>query len=91
VTPVIAPTVVYILCLLASSLCAGLLLRAYFRSRTRLLLWTALSFVCLALNNFFLVGDLVIFPGVNLSPLRPAASLAAIGILLYGFIWEAER
>ena len=86
----LAPTAVYILCLITSVVCAGLLLRAYARSRTRLLLWTALSFVCLAINNLFLVGDKVVFPSVDLLPLRQLAAVAAIGVLLYGFIWEAE-
>jgi hypothetical protein len=87
----IAPTAVYVLCLLTSSVCAGLLLRAYLRSRARLLLWTALSFVCLALNNLFLVADMVVFPQIDLWLYRPLAALAAIAVLLYGFIWEAER
>jgi hypothetical protein len=86
----VGPTAVYILCLITSTVCTVLLLRAYFRSRTRLLLWTALSFVCLALNNLFLVADMVIFPDVDLWLLRPLAALAAIGVLLYGFVWEAE-
>jgi len=83
--------VVYGLCLLASALCAALLLRAWGQSRSRLLLWTALSFSFLALNNLFLVADMVIFPGVNLWYWRQAASLLAIGVLVYGFIWEAEQ
>jgi len=85
-----APTAVYVLCLLTSSLCAVLLLRAYGRTRTRLLLWTALSFVCLAVNNLFLVADMVVFPDVDLWWLRQAAGGAAIAVLLYGFVWEAE-
>jgi len=88
---VIAPALVYLLCLATSTACAGLLLRAYFRSRARLLLWTALSFVCLAINNLALVADMVIFPDVDLWLFRPLAALAAIGVLLYGFVWEAER
>jgi hypothetical protein len=87
----LAPTAVYILCLVTSVVCAGLLLRAYARSRARLLLWTALSFVCLAGNNLFLVGDKVVFPNVDLLPARQLCVVAAIGVLLYGFIWEAER
>jgi hypothetical protein len=83
--------VVYGLCLLASALCAFLLLRAWRQSRSRLLLWTALSFTFLALNNLFLVTDMVIFPAVNLWYLRQASSLLAIGVLVYGFIWEAEQ
>ena len=86
----LAPTAVYILCLITSVVCAGLLLRAYGRSRARLLLWTALSFACLAVNNLFLVGDKVVFPDVDLLPLRQLAAVAAIGVLLYGFIWEVE-
>ncbi len=86
----LAPTAVYILCLLTSSLCAGLLLRAYLRTRARLLLWTALSFVCLALNNLLLVADMVLFPEADLWLLRQAPAVAAIAVLLYGFIWEAE-
>lgn len=86
----IAPTAVYVLCLMTSCVCAGLLLRAYLRSRSRLLLWTAVSFVCLAVNNLILVADLVFLPNVDLWAWRQLASAAAILVLLYGFIWEAE-
>jgi hypothetical protein len=85
-----APTAVYVLCLLTSVACAALLLRAWRRSRARLLLWTAVSFICLAVNNLFLVADMVVFPSANLWFLRQAAGAAAIAVLLYGFIWEAE-
>ncbi|MET0294304.1 MAG: DUF5985 family protein [Phenylobacterium sp.] len=87
----LGPAAVYVLCLATSAVCAGLLLRAFFASRSKLLLWTALAFVFLALNNLLLVCDLVLFPGVDLWPLRQAATAAAIGVLLYGFIWEVER
>lgn len=86
----IAPTAVYLLCLLTSVVCAVLLLRAYFRDRSRLLLWTAASFVFLALNNLALVADMVVFPEVDLWIWRQVAAAAAIGVLLYGFIWEME-
>jgi hypothetical protein len=55
-----------------------------------LLLSSALCFVLLALNNLFVVIDLLIFPAVDLVPLRHLASLAAVSVLLFGFIWEAE-
>lgn len=87
----IGAALVYSLCLLASALCAGLLLRAWRQSRSRLLLWTATAFVFLAVNNLFLVFDMVVFPEVFLWPWRQAASLLAVGVLLYGFIWEAEQ
>ena len=40
----VAPQLVYLLCLATSLVCAGLLARAYRRSRHRLLLWCAISF-----------------------------------------------
>lgn len=85
------PTAVYILCLLTSVTCAMLLLRAYRASRTKLLLYTALGFGFLALNNLFLVGDMVVFPNVNLWPWRQAASFGAVAVLLYGFTFEVEQ
>jgi len=85
------PMVVYAMCLAASVACAGLLARAWLRSRTKLLLWTAVSFGFLALNNLALVLDLVIFPSVDLWVWRQAAAFAAIAVLVYGFIWEVER
>jgi hypothetical protein len=87
----LAPSLVYTLCLLASSACAYLLLATWRRSRTRLLFWTALGFVFLAINNLFLVADLVLFPAVDLWLWRQAASAGAVAVLLYGFVWEAER
>jgi hypothetical protein len=85
-----APTAVFLLCLVTSSVCAGLLLRAYAKNRTKLLLWSALSFVLLAVNNLFLVLDVVVFPDVHLWPFRQAAAVGAVAVLLYGFTWEVE-
>lgn len=80
----------YLLCLLTSLACAGLLWRAYRRSRAPLLAWSAGCFALLALNNLFVSADMLVFTGTDLTLLRQGASLAAIGVLLYGFIWEAE-
>lgn len=85
------PAIVYLLCLAASATCAGLLTRAYLQARSRLLLWTAVSFGLLALNNLLLVADLLIFPDLQLSPYRQASAAAAIGVLLYAFVWEVDR
>lgn len=85
------PTAVYLLCLATSLVCAALLARAWRRSRSRLLLWTALAFGLLAVNNLFLVGDMIIFHEIDLRWARHGSALIAISILLYGFIWEAER
>jgi hypothetical protein len=84
------PALVYTLCFVTSTLCAGLLLVSYLRTRMRLLLWSAISFICLAINNFFVLGDLILFPDVNLLPVRYAAAIAAVSVLIYGFIWEVE-
>lgn len=85
------PTAVYLLCLITSLVCATLLARAWRRSRSKLLLWTALSFGLLALNNLFLVADMVVFADIDLRWARHGSALIAISVLLYGFIWEAER
>jgi hypothetical protein len=81
---------VYILCFIAACVCAGLLLHAYVRNRVRLLLWAALSFIALAINNFFVLADMILLPDVNLLGWRYAAALAAVCILIHGFIWDVE-
>jgi hypothetical protein len=85
------PALVYLLCALASLTCLALLTRSYLANRSRLLLWSALAFVGFATNNLLVFVDLVLLPQeVDLVPFRNAATLAALGVLLYGFIWEAE-
>lgn len=84
-------SLVYLLCMATSMVCLLLLIRAYQRSGVKLLLWSALCFVGLALNNLLLFADVVILPtSIDLLPLRHLTSLGAIGVLLYGFIWESE-
>lgn len=82
--------IVYSLCALTAALCAGLLLNAYLESRARLLLWSALCFIGLALNNILLVFDKLIFPSIDFSPWRSAAALIAMSVLLYGMITDSE-
>jgi hypothetical protein len=84
------PGLVYILCFITCTVCATLLAGAWTRTRTRMLLWTAASLVFLALNNFLVVVDVLIFPGTDLMFLRSAAALVAGLTLVVGFIWEAE-
>jgi hypothetical protein len=79
---------VYLLCLAASVGCALLLVRSYRRNRTRLLLWSAACFLFLAVNNFLVVMDILVLPAMDLVPLRRLASLSAVAVLLFGFIWE---
>jgi hypothetical protein len=83
--------ILYGLAVLTSVGCMLLLFRAYAASAMRLLLWSALCFVCLSINNVLLFFDLVVFPTqVDLRPYRLVAALAGLLFLLYGFIWEAE-
>lgn len=86
------PSAVYLLCFLTSSACAWLLARSYWRSGARLLLWSALCFVFLGLNNLVVVIDLVLLPeAVTLQTLRLLLSLGAVLVLLFGFIWDLEE
>jgi hypothetical protein len=82
---------VYLLCIATSLVCLVLLARSYARTRMRLLLWSALCFVFLALNNLLLFVDVIVLPvEVDLLPYRQLSSLVGVGVLLYGFIWEAD-
>ena len=81
---------VYLLCLATSLGCAALLVRSYAGNRTRLLLWTAVCFGFLALNNLLVVIDILLLPQADLLPFRHAAALAAVSVLLFAFIWEAD-
>jgi hypothetical protein len=85
-----APGLVYILCFVTCATCAGLLIRSWLKTRTRLLLWTAVSFVFLAINNFFLFADTTLVPEIDLSVFRVTAALLAVCVLIFGLIWEAE-
>lgn len=86
-----APALVYILCFLTCAGCAGLLWRSWHTTRTRLLLWVAVSFIFLAINNFFLLVDTTFTgPEVDLSLFRVGSAVVAVAILIFGLVWEAE-
>lgn len=85
------PDLVYLLCFLTSALCAGLLVRHYLALQTPVLLWSAACFVFLALSNLVVVIDQLVLPEVTLQSLRLVLTLLAVAVLLFGFIWEAER
>ena len=85
------PTAVYTLCFLTSSACALLLARNYWRTGARLLLWSSLCFLFLAGNNLVVIFDLLVLPDVDFRLARHLLSLAALGVLLFGFIWDLEE
>ena len=83
-------SLVYLLCFATCAACAVLLARSWWRTHTRLLLWTAWSFGFLALNNALVVVDLIFLRDVDLSLYRSLAALVAGLILVIGFVWESE-
>ena len=85
------PAIVYVLCFLTSSACAWLLGRSYSRSGARLLLWSSACFVLLAGNNLLLVLDLLVLHDINLRIGRLLLALAAVAVLLFGFVWDLEE
>ena len=82
--------VLYTMAILTSLACTILLLRDYARRQLRLLLWPALCFVCLTLNNVLLFVDLVVLPATDLRVVRVSTSLIGMMFLLYGFICDAD-
>ena len=81
---------VYFLCALTSVACAALLVRSWRRSPVRLLMWVALGFIGLAINNVLLFVDRVIAPDTDLHTLRDLSGFAAVSVLLFGLIWESR-
>ena len=82
-------TIIYALCALTSLACALLLLRQYRQTGVRMLLWSGLCFVGLALNNVLLFVDLGLAPELDLSTWRTLPALAGLACLIYGFVWES--
>lgn len=77
--------IVYLLCALASLACAVLLYRGWRATRVRLLLWGALCFTGLMLQNVLLVID-VRLDAVDLAVVRLVPALIGVSLLLYGLI-----
>jgi len=82
--------VIYTMCAVAATICAWLLLRAWFKGRYRLLLWSGLCFAGLTLNNVLLVLDRLVFTAVDLGLLRLVTAFVALALLVFGLVWERE-
>ena len=80
----------YLLAMFSSGACAVLLFRGYSRRRLRLLMWSAVCFVGLTINNVALFVDLVVFPEIDLRLARSIPALIGMTLLLYGFIWDTD-
>jgi hypothetical protein len=83
-------TAVLVLTFLTMLLCAVLQLRAYFDVRRGLLLWSGLCFLALSVSNLLVVADLEIFQAADLYTWRLGTAAVAMGLLLYGLIWESQ-
>jgi hypothetical protein len=82
--------ILYTVAVLSSLACTVLLFRGFARRRVRLLMWSAICFAGLTVNNVVLFLDLVVFPEVDLRLARLVPALIGMIFLLYGFIWDAE-
>lgn len=83
-------TTVYALSALISIACVVLLARSFLVSRSSLLLWAAICFTGLALNNVILFIDKVVATDVDLSTWRSAPALVGLLALMFGLLWETE-
>lgn len=84
-------TAIYVLCAFTSAICATLLLRGYSQSRARLLFWSGLCFVGLALNNVLLIVDMQVLQTVDLELWRTVPAVIGVALLIYGLVWETPR
>lgn len=80
----------YILICLTTLFCAILLLRAYKQVRRPLLLWSGLCFAGLTVAYVLVVADLLVFMHTDLYTWRLGATAIAMGLLIYGLVWESR-
>ena len=81
---------VYVLTCLTTLICAVLLLRGYARVRRPRLVWSGLCFVGLTATNLLKVLDLLVFLQTDLYTYRLGSAALAMGLLLFGLIWESQ-
>jgi len=85
------PYIVNILGAITVALCALLLLRAYVKVKTRLLLWSGLCFAGLTVSNVLVFIDLALIgPHTSLYSLRLAVAAVSTLLLVYGLVFESE-
>lgn len=83
-------SIIYSLCALMSLGIAVLLWRHYWKTRSRLLYWSAWCFTGLTVNNVLLVIDKIVLVEQDLSLIRQATALASLAMLVYGLVYEDE-
>ncbi len=83
--------VLFLLAIVTSLGCTVLLFRGYVRTGLRILMWSALCFVCLTVNNLLLFIDVILLPAtIDLRVFRHGTALVGMLFMLYGFIVESE-
>jgi len=80
----------YVLTIVTMLACSALLLRAYFKVRNRLLLWSGLCFAGLTIHNLLVLTDMVLLPSVDLFTYRLATTAISLSLLLFGLVWECR-
>ena len=82
---------VYVLGMFVALACGVLLARGYRQSRQRLLLWSSICFLGLALSGALTFLDLSLLPPtIDLHLLRRAVTAVSMLVLLYGLVWDSE-
>ena len=82
--------VTYLLCAVTAVACTFLLLRGFLRTRIRLLLWSGVCFVALAVENVLLYVDNIIVPDTDLSVARASIALAGLLCLVLALALDGE-
>jgi hypothetical protein len=81
---------VYLLGMFVALACGVLLGRGYRQSRQRLLLWSSICFLGLALSGALLFLDLSVATTIDLHLLRRGVTAMSMLVLLYGLVWDSE-
>jgi hypothetical protein len=81
---------IYLLCAATALVCSAMLWRNYRKNRTQLLFWSCLCFLGLAAESGLLYLDVIAFPRIDLSMPRDLLGCAALSLLVYALIWDAE-
>ncbi|HEV2577919.1 MAG TPA: DUF5985 family protein [Acidobacteriaceae bacterium] len=82
---------VYLLGTFVALACGVLLARGFRQSGQRLLLWSSICFLGLALSNGLTFVDLsVLGKDIDLHLLRRAVTAVSLLVLLYGLVWDSE-
>ena len=82
--------VAYTLCTITALSCAYLLMKAYWASASRLIMWCGLCFCGLTISNALILVDLLLITNGDLYDLRIATTLLSVSLLVFGLVWESR-